>query len=539
MHPNNTKSDSRQRVLLIEDDDADATLVKRAIERFPGFDLLHVERMAAGLEVLAHEPFDVVLLDLSLPDSFGLEGISTLHAQQAALPVVVLTGLEDNELALRALEFGAQDYLSKGECSAEVLIRTLRYAIQRQHIQGENERLLAELTRQARHDSLTGVINRRSLVAELAREWLRAARHAQPLSVVMLDIDYFKRINDIHGHAAGDQVLQTLAEMLRDGCRGEDLPGRYGGEEFMVILPGATEEGAAAWAERLRQDLLATRIVLGQESVSITASFGVAARDDDLAAWEQLVERADEALRLAKHLGRDRVVTFHDLGVHSAADADDNPLARVTAADIMSPLVASLDEAATLQEATQFLLELRLESVPLLDFQGRLIGVIGEEDITQALAQHGWHTPVRQVMRKRPAGFSPDAPATVIQEFLSRTGSRRVLIEDGGRPIGVISRASLLRWRENQALAGRSLLQSLSGQITPLAELGNLLEVLTEVERQAAVLIHDVTMSSDGPLAPTVAGATRIQLLLEQSLALAQQLESRGLRNLPLGMPVG
>jgi diguanylate cyclase (GGDEF)-like protein len=533
-------TEARQRVLLIEDDLADATLVQRSLERFPGFAFVHVERMDGALDLLDRERFDIALLDLSLPDSFGLDGITTLHARHAHLPVVVLTGLDDKVLALRALEFGAQDYLNKGECSAELLIRTLRYAIQRQQIQSENERLLAELTRQARHDSLTGIYNRRSLVAELAREWQRAERTAEPLSIVLLDIDFFKRINDTYGHAAGDQVLQTLADVLKSGCRGTDLPGRYGGEEFLIIVPGACEEGAAAWADRLRQDLLATKMLIGDETVHVTASFGVAAKGSELAAWEQLVERADESLRLAKHLGRDRVVTFRELTAHAAADCGDNPLASVSAADIMSPLVASLSDAATLQEVTQFLLDLRLDSVPLVDEQGRLSGIIGEEDITQALAgQHDWHAPVHQFMRKRPAGFAPDAPAAVIQEFLSRTGSRRVLIVEQGRAVGVVSRASLLRWRENQAHANRSLLAELSGRTTSApASLEHLVELMAEVEQQAASIKSGVVISNDGPLLTTIAGATRIQLLLEQSLSLAQHLQVSEPHEMALGMPV-
>jgi len=519
--------DPRQHVLLIEDDDADALLVERALERFGGLELRHVTRLRSALDTLAEKPCDVALLDLSLPDSFGLEGVTTLHASFPDLPVVVLTGLTDNELALQALERGAQDYLAKGQCSPEMLVRTLRYAIQRQQIQRENQRLLSELGRQARHDGLTGLTNRRSLVAELEREWMRSQGGGKPLACVLLDVDFFKRVNDLHGHAAGDTVLQALAEQLRTSCRNGDTPGRYGGEEFLAILPHTTEDEAAAWAEQLRQCIAATPIPLGNETIYVTVSFGVAARGSDIASGEQLVARADQSLRLAKQLGRDQVVSFAQIAMVTdpAGRAMDEAFAQLTAEDIMTPIVATLEETTTLHEATQLLLGLQLDSAPVVDAEGNLSGILGEENLGHALTSHSaWQRTVADVMKKKPPAFSAQASASALHEFLTRTASRRVLIVADQRPIGTVSRAGLLRWREYHDLATRSRWANVPQPAAAPAGRGNLLALLAEVSRQSATLHDRLQAAGDAPLDLLVTGATRIQLLLEDAVVQAQQL---------------
>lgn len=527
----NISSIQRLRLLLIEDDDADALLVERALERYPGFKLRHVTRMQTALDTLNVDEFDIVLLDLSLPDCFGLEGITTLQKKFPDLPVVVLTGLDNNEMPLEALERGAQDYLCKGRCSSETLVRALRYSIQRQQIQGENRQLLTELARQARHDGLTGILNRRSLVTELEKEWNRVARSGEAFSCVMVDVDFFKRVNDSHGHAAGDLVLQTIANLLSSACRTMDIPGRYGGEEFLVLLPDTTEAGALAWAERLRQSLAATPISINDEIIHVTASFGVAERGTALEQSEQLVDQADQALRLAKQLGRDKVVSYHQtLAPADEADsAVQDAFARLTAGDLMTPLVATLEATATLQEATNLLLSLRLDSAPLVDTQGNLVGIIGEEKLAHILASaDAWHRPVAEVMNKKPVCFSVETPATLIQDFLVRAASRRVVILDEQRPVGIVSRSSILRWREYHGLAGRSLLANLSSEKeAPIAQHENLLSLVAEIESQASAFAHRLVATDDSPIDLAVAAATRIQSLLEDVVTQSQRLDSR------------
>jgi diguanylate cyclase (GGDEF)-like protein len=172
-------------------------------------------------------------------------------------------------------------------------------------------RLLGDFRRvasQATTDGLTGLGNRRTLDEELVLEWRRADRVGDSLAFVLLDLDNFKQVNDTHGHQAGDAVLRAVGQILRDGVRQVDLAGRYGGEEFALILPETDIFGAVKLAERLRVELEATPIVVSEgKMLEITASFGVALKDG-LASPEELVGAADEALYTAKRAGKNRVI---------------------------------------------------------------------------------------------------------------------------------------------------------------------------------------------------------------------------------------
>jgi diguanylate cyclase (GGDEF)-like protein/PAS domain S-box-containing protein len=171
----------------------------------------------------------------------------------------------------------------------------------------EIERLNRQLHEQAIRDPLTGLFNRRYLEATIEREHARLVREGKPLAVVMLDIDRFKRINDDHGHAAGDEVLKRVGELIRSDIRGSDLPCRFGGEEFLIALPGASLEAACGRAESWRQRLAATPFETATAPLRVTVSAGVAAVDGSGSDVTELIRRADDALYAAKRSGRNRV----------------------------------------------------------------------------------------------------------------------------------------------------------------------------------------------------------------------------------------
>ena len=172
---------------------------------------------------------------------------------------------------------------------------------------GEISGLQEQLRKQAMHDSLTGLFNRRYLDEMLERELSRARREGPPLTVMMLDIDYFKKLNDTYGHQAGDEVLRRLADLLRQNSRAEDIPCRYGGEEFLLVLPNMGREDALSRAEQWRHEFESMNIVFGQVTMSSTVSIGIATFPEHGQTRDTLIEAADKALYAAKHKGRNRV----------------------------------------------------------------------------------------------------------------------------------------------------------------------------------------------------------------------------------------
>ncbi len=179
---------------------------------------------------------------------------------------------------------------------------------ERKHAEAEVHKLQEQLREQAVRDPLTGLYNRRYLDEALGREMLRAARYGHPIGIVMCDIDHFKAVNDKYGHAVGDEVLRVSAELLGANARGSDIVCRFGGEEFLLLLPDAALDVTHKRAERLRAELAAKRITLGSAVVQVTASFGVAALPEHGTTSDQLILAADKAMYKAKEAGRDRVV---------------------------------------------------------------------------------------------------------------------------------------------------------------------------------------------------------------------------------------
>ena len=181
------------------------------------------------------------------------------------------------------------------------------------YLQQQNIELMLKnrvLSEVSSRDALTGLYNRWYLMEKIEIEMNRSLRHGSPVSVLMLDIDHFKQVNDSYGHSVGDDVLRAVGQVLRDSCRVYDVPGRYGGEEFCIVLPETKSGNTTVVAERIRQRLAATTLRVGDAPVGVTASIGIAGLDmpdDGTLTGPSLIERADRALYSAKHRGRDRV----------------------------------------------------------------------------------------------------------------------------------------------------------------------------------------------------------------------------------------
>lgn len=316
-----TATQPPKRALLIEDNAGDARLVREALREAgadqgggEAWDLVAANCLVAGLAHLeqtkneaarAPAPFEVVLLDLSLPDSRGLTTLERVRAAHSDVAVVVLTGMDDHQTALAAVAGGAQDFLSKGQIEGSVLARAMRYARERQRLLAALGAANVRLAALATHDGLTGLKNHRAFQDHLEAEVERARRYNSALTLALLDVDHFKHYNDAFGHPAGDQVLRQVADLLQAGARATDVVARYGGEEFAVILPHTDQQNARTVAERFRSAIADFDWAGGGRVV--TASFGVATLMPAHADRHALVDAADRALYAAKREGRNRV----------------------------------------------------------------------------------------------------------------------------------------------------------------------------------------------------------------------------------------
>lgn len=288
------------KVLIVDDVATNVLLLRRMVERIE--DTRAVTFTDAG-EALAwcetNEP-DLVLLDYIMPQIDGLGFLQRFRAQPhlATIPVVVVTGQEDRPSLYRALEAGANDFLTKPVDEVELLARARNMLKLR--------KATRDLYRLATTDELTSVANRRHFLLRLVDEVARATRYPQPTSLALLDLDHFKKINDTHGHAAGDAVLQLAAKVCRDVLRDVDSIGRIGGEEFAVLMPGTDVAGALIVCERLRVAVEEAEVHTPTGVIRPSVSIGVIERgaDEDSAL---MLLRADNALYRAKENGRNRV----------------------------------------------------------------------------------------------------------------------------------------------------------------------------------------------------------------------------------------
>jgi two-component system, cell cycle response regulator len=254
---------------------------------------------ASGLAAARELRPDLILLDVNMPDRDGFAVCADLKADHTTMdiPIIFLTGSASTEDKIRGLELGATDYVTKPFDPAELRAR-VRAALRTKY-------LMDLLANKAMIDGLTGLWNRTYLDTRLGNELSASRRSGQPLACIMADIDLFKKINDSYGHGFGDEVLRQIAGVFTNCCRDEDIVCRYGGEEFVFLLPNTTIEGAAELAERFRAAVAASRVIYRGAPVSITCSFGVSILRGPIPPM--LVELADEALYRAKQSGRNRV----------------------------------------------------------------------------------------------------------------------------------------------------------------------------------------------------------------------------------------
>jgi two-component system cell cycle response regulator len=301
------------KVLLIEDNDVDAQLTQDLLSEWSTeeFQIARATTLAEGLSLLSRERFDAMLLDLSLPDAFGLPTVREVHATSPTIPVVVLSGVSDQSLAIQAVRQGAQDYLVKGEGHPELLARAIRYAIER-------KRFEEHLTYLAQYDHLTGLVNRTLFRDRLVQATARSKRMQQMIGLMLLDLDRFKLVNDTFGHDIGDELLKAVSERLKTCVREVDTVARMGGDEFTIILEGvSSEQNILVVAKRITESI-STPFELKGHCITIGISIGITIYPHDDHPIDQLLKHADTAMYQAKQQGGSAFHLHEVSGTHSA-----------------------------------------------------------------------------------------------------------------------------------------------------------------------------------------------------------------------------
>lgn len=309
------------RILIAEDEPVARRLLSATLSK-QGYDVVTARDGREAWDVLRGEDSPpLAVLDWMMPEMDGLEVCRRTRELSGPeyVYIILLTAKSGKEDVIAGMDAGADDYICKPFDAGELMVR-IQAAKRVLDLQAQLLAMQEVLREQATRDPLTGMWNRRAIFDALDRELNRAGRDGCSVAVIMCDIDHFKKVNDTHGHTAGDMALREIAARIGQCARPYDITGRYGGEEFIAVLPRCDEPEAVAVAERFRQEIRSQPFDLDGHSVSITLSLGVAATANrPRATAEDLTRLADQALYRAKRGGRDRVVAASSAEMIAAA----------------------------------------------------------------------------------------------------------------------------------------------------------------------------------------------------------------------------
>jgi diguanylate cyclase len=432
-------ADGYNTVLLIEDNPGDARLIELMLAEDPDtpFRLSCVDRLSRGLEFLSSQKPGIVLLDLSLPDSHGLETFDKVFAHSPAVPIIVLTGNDDQMLALSAVKTGAQDYLVKGKLDRELLVRAMHYSIERKRYQ-------EQLEHQANYDALTGLPNR-NLLHDRLKQAVFAQRQQRSIAVVFIDLDHFKFINDSLGHSAGDRLLRQMADRLREAVRDGDTVSRLGGDEFILVLNDQHNEDFVFRAMQRIIAKVSEPVVLEGQDLTVTCSAGISLYPQDGPDVDTLLKNADAAMYRAKDHGRNNFQFYTaemnklvnerlslEANLRRAVERNELTLHYQSKHDLRTGAIVGV-EALLRWSHPEWGLVYPDRFIPLAEETG-LIGSIGEWVLRTACAQNrAWQDaglpPVVMSVNLSARQFRQDALFKTVARILSETGLRPEFLE--------------------------------------------------------------------------------------------------------------
>jgi diguanylate cyclase (GGDEF)-like protein len=289
-------------VLVIDHNEADVRQMTESLN--PIAEVSACDRLEVALVKLREQSFDVVVTKLSLPDARGLDAVTRVQRARPESAIVVVSEIEDDELAIQALRFGAQDYLHARALTTEQLVRSVKFSRERKYVEGQ-------LTELAHYDALTGLANRVTLRDRISVCLAKARRYKERCALLYIDLDFFKPINDTYGHEVGDVVLQQVAARMRAAVREYDTVARLGGDEFAVLLEELNNESPVEVAERILKRIRPP-ITVGDKTLQVGASGGLSIYPQHAETIDSLVRCADKAMYKAKAKGRNCLHLFQE-----------------------------------------------------------------------------------------------------------------------------------------------------------------------------------------------------------------------------------
>lgn len=300
-------------LVLIVDDARSNLKVVGAILDSVGYSTTFATSGEQAFERMKKSKPDLILMDIMMPEMDGIEICKKIKeiSEYQEIPIIFLTASHEHKMLMEAFKQGAVDYITKPFNSGELLAR-VKIHLELKSTRDELKKTLIQLNKLATTDGLTGVFNRRHLLVLAEQEFNRTRRYDDSFSVLMLDVDHFKLINDTYGHNVGDETLKAIAKATQDMLRDVDLFGRFGGEEFVAFLPETNQDAALTRAEKIRQNIANLNLKLEGNFLSVTVSIGVASNLANDANIDAILKRADLALYEAKRRGRNQVVVYQD-----------------------------------------------------------------------------------------------------------------------------------------------------------------------------------------------------------------------------------
>lgn len=314
------KIDNRQiKILLIDDTPVNLEIAGKILEK-ENYDIYIAESGYTALKLIEDTDFDLILLDIMMPEMDGFETYKKMkeHKKFNDVPVIFFTAKVDIESVINGFELGAVDYIRKPFNGLELKARVRTHVElkkMREELEEKNKSLAYaydKLEIIATTDPLTKLFNRREITKKLEEEQIRYERNNKPFSIIIADIDLFKKVNDTYGHNCGDFILKSVADILKNTSRKQDSVSRWGGEEFLLLLPETDTDGATSLAEKLRLKIESSIFDYDEFQVKVTLTFGVNVYDK-IQNLDSLISKADSALYEGKQKNRNCVVIYNEI----------------------------------------------------------------------------------------------------------------------------------------------------------------------------------------------------------------------------------